>query len=127
MRFLDLVGGKQPKVVGSVTQAEWDPSEHGIRFMVQFEPSGRRLQGVCRAGSDPLTGTFITETEMRAKLKRFREIKVYEDKTGGDPNTMSAEDFKKLTIEFSLSTLSMAYRPPSRPITSNSFLSRILR
>jgi hypothetical protein len=127
MRFRDLLYGGGPKKVGEVVQAEWDAAERGIRFVIRFMPSGRRLEGVCRAGVDPNSGNFVSETDLRAKLKTFREIEVFEDMSGSDPNTLSPEDFKQMKIEFSLSTLSIRASSNARPISSNTFLSRLFR
>ncbi|MCG3199230.1 MAG: hypothetical protein HUU16_15295 [Candidatus Omnitrophica bacterium] len=127
MRFSDLLPGFTPKVVGRVIEAEWDAAEGGIRFIIRFDPSGRLLHGVCRAGSDPRTGSFLSESELRSKLPRFRDLVLHEHPTGGDPNTLSTEEFRKLSIEFSLSTFSLGYRPTQPPVSVNSLLSRALR
>lgn len=127
MRFSDYLPAFSHKVVGRVVAAEWDTAEGGIRFTIRFDPSGRSLHGVVRSGSDPRTGTFISEAELRAKLPRFRELVLHEHPTGGDPNTLSAEQFAQVSIEFSLSSFSLGYRPAQPPVTVNSLLSRALR
>ena len=68
MKFSDLLPGRVKRQVGRVTRAEWDQAERGIRFTIQFEPSGRRVEGVCRAGHDPVSGSFVAERDLRAKL-----------------------------------------------------------
>jgi hypothetical protein len=127
MRFRDLLPASEPKQVGRVVSAAWDEARHGIGFRVQFDPSGRILDGFLRAGVDPVTGNFVSETDLRAKLSALQGLGIYENATGCNPNTLSSEDFRKLKIEFSLSNLRFSYRPPDRPLETNTFLSRILR
>ena len=127
MRFAELLGSRENKKVGQVIDAFWDPGEHGIRFTIQFEPSMRRIKGICRAGNDPVSGKFISEQDLRAKLSRFKDIPVYENPLGGDPNTMTPEEFRALKIELSFSSLSIGYQTPSRKISANSFISRLFR
>ena len=127
MRFRDLIPGFQKKQVGSVIQADWDPTERGIRFTIRFEPSGRTLQGVCKAGMDPSTGTFISETDLRAKLPSLRGLAIYEHALSGDPNTFPTEDFKKMKIQFSLSNLAFSYQSETKPVDANTFISRAFR
>jgi hypothetical protein len=127
MRFSDLLPSQGPKAVGRVVEAHWDPSERGIRFTIQFHPSDRRVSGVCRAGSDPQTGTFIGESELRAQIPRFKDLVVYENPGYGDPNKLSPEEFQKIRIEFNLRNLNLTYQSPGRRIDANTFLSRIFR
>jgi hypothetical protein len=127
MRFSDLLPGFQKKQVGRVLRADWDSAEHGIRFTLVFEPSNRTLEGIVNSGADPTTGVFITESELRSKLRQVQDLKIFEHPTSGDPNTFSNEDFRSMKIEFSLSNLSLGYRATAPPVTANTFLSRILR
>jgi hypothetical protein len=127
MRFRDLLPHFQGKSVGRVIQADWDPAEHGIRFTIRFEPSGRTLQGTCKAGVDPATGTFISETDLRAKIPKLRDLPIYENATSGDPNTLSVEEFRKMKIHFSLSNLNFSYHSETRQLEINTLLSRSLR
>ncbi len=127
MRFRDLIPGFQKKQVGSVIQADWDPNVRGIRFTIRFEPSGRTLQGVCKAGMDPSTGAFISETDLRAKLPQLRDLPIYEHAACGDPNTLSAEDFRKMKIQFSISNLAFSYHSEAKPLDANTFISKAFR
>lgn len=127
MRFRDLIPGFQKKQVGSVIQAEWDSLERGISFTIRFEPSGRTLQGVCRAGMDPSTGSFVSEADLRAKIPHLLNLPIYEQATSGDPNTFSTSDFQKMKIHFSLSSLAFSYHSQSRPMDANTFISKALR
>jgi hypothetical protein len=127
VKFADLLGTRENKQVGKVVDAFWDPGEHGIRFTILFEPSMRRVKGVCRAGDDPVSGKFISEQDLRAKLSRFKGIPVHENPLGGDPNTMSLEEFRAMKIELSFSNLSIGYQSPSRKVGANSFISRLFR
>jgi len=127
MRFSDLLPRSGRKQVGKVVSAVWDDAEKGVRFSIRFDPSGRKVNGLCRAGNDPTTGSFVAERDLKAKIPDFLSLKVYENASGGDPNTMSAEDFRKLKIELSLSDLRVSYRSPERVMDTNTFLSRIFR
>jgi hypothetical protein len=127
MRFSDLLPGGGRKQVGRIVSAEWDEAEKGVRFAIRFEPSGRKVTGVCHSGSDPTTGSFVAERDLKAKISEFLNLKVYENASGGDPNTMSAEDFRKLKIELNLSDLRVSYRAPERVMDTNTFLSRMFR
>lgn len=127
MRFSDLLPGSAKHRVGQVVLAEWDASRHGIRFVIQFQPSGRRLEGFCASGQDPVTGKYIAEADLKKKVEDFRDLAVYEHALGGDPNQLPAEDFKKLKIELTLSDMHLSVRPTTRPIDSNTFISRIFR
>ena len=127
MKFSDLLPNSSPKPVGRVIDAQWDASERGIRFTIQFQPSGRRISGLCRAGNDPVSGTFIGETELRNQIPRFKDLVVYENPGYGDPNKLPPEEFQKIKIEFNLRNLNLSYQSPGRKIDTNSFLSRIFR
>lgn len=127
MKFSNLLPGAGKKQVGKVVSAEWDDGEKGVRFAIRFEPSGRKVTGVCRAGSDPTTGAFVAERDLKAKIPDFLNLKVYENATGGDPNTMSADNFRKLKIQLSLSDLRVSYDSPGRVMDTNTFLSRMFR
>lgn len=127
MRFRDLIPGFQKKQVGSVIQAEWDSLERGISFTIRFEPSGRTLQGMCKAGMDPSTGTFVSESDLRAKIPHLRDLPIYDHATSGDPNTFSTSDFQKMKIQFSLSNLAFSYHSETRPMDANTFISKALR
>lgn len=127
MRFKDLLKSNQPKPVGRVIQADWDASEHGVRFAIRFEPSGRTLSGICRAGADPVSGTFVSETDLRGKIPRIRDLVIYEDPASGDPNTLSTEDFSKMKIRFSFSNLTLSYQSSGFSPDSNTFISHIFR
>jgi len=127
MRFSDFFRTRSRKQVGRIVEAGWAPAEHGIRFTILFEPSNRRIQGVCRAGNDPVTRTFVSERDLMAKLPDFKNLKVYESPLGGDPNTMSPEEFREMKIELSLSNLTVGYQGADRPLSANSFISRLFR
>ncbi len=127
MRFRDLIPGFQKRQVGSVIEAEWDATQRGIRFTIRFEPSGRTLQGVCKAGVDPSTGTFISETDLRAKMSALRGLPIFEQATSGDPNHFSVEDFRKMKIQFSLSNMNLSYRSDAQPVDANTFISKAFR
>ncbi|GMV67290.1 MAG: hypothetical protein KJ050_04155 [Candidatus Omnitrophica bacterium] len=127
MRFRDLLPAFQPRPVGRVVQADWDAGEHGVRFTIRFEPSGRTLNGLCRAGADPVSGAYLSEADLRGKIPQIRNLEIYEDPAGGDPNTLSSDDFRKMKIRFSLSNLSLSYQSTSPAPDTNTFISRILR
>lgn len=127
MKFSDLLPSSRKKVVGRVVTADWDPAERGVRFALRFEPSGRTLGGILHSGMDSVTGNFLTEADLKQKLPQIRALEILAAPGGKDPNQMSSEEFRDLKIEFSLSDLTFSYRPYTRPIDGNTFLSRILR
>ena len=127
MRFSDLLPGSAKHQVGQVISAEWDTDRRGIQFVIQFQPSSRRLEGFCPSGHNPNSGNFIAEADLKAKLKDFIGLPVYEHALGGDPNTMGTEEFKQLKIELTLTDMHLSARPTTRPISPNTFISRIFR
>ena len=127
MRFSDFFPTPSRKLVGRILSAEWDEAEHGIRFQILFEPSGRRIEGVCRAGQDPVSGAFISERELKAKLPQFKELQVYENALSGDPNTISPSEFEKLKIEISLTNLTLGYQGVAPKPDANSFIARMFK
>ncbi len=127
MRFSDLLPGSAKHQVGQVISAEWDSGQNGIRFVLQFSPSARRLEGFCPSGHNPTTGKYIAEEDLKKKVNDFLGLPVYEHALGGDPNTMSPEDFKNLKIELTLTDMHLSVRPTTRPVDSNTFISRIFR
>ena len=127
MKFRDLFRPSKQKQVGRVIEAKWDSEVGGIRFRILFEPSGRRIGGICRAGADPVSGRFTSELELRSRLPKFKEMKVFESSIGGDPNTMSAEEFAKMKIEINLSDSSIGYQTGSPKPDINSFISKSFR
>ncbi|MCA9414443.1 MAG: hypothetical protein KC940_13180 [Candidatus Omnitrophica bacterium] len=127
MRFSDLLPGRAKHQVGQVISAEWDPNRRGIRFTIQFQPSSRRLEGFCASGHNPVTGKYIDERDLKNKIENFIGLPVYEHALGGDPNKMGVEDFKKLKIELTLTDMHLSVKPASRPVDSNTFISRIFR
>ena len=127
MRFFDLLPSGAKHQVGQVIAAEWDPVQRGIRFVIQFQPSSRKLEGFCPAGHNPSTGNYIAEADLKSKIADFIGLPVYEHALGGDPNTLSVEDFKNLKIELTLSDMHLSVRPSTRPVDTNTFISRIFR
>lgn len=127
MRFSDLLPGSAKRQVGRVVSCDWDAGRKGLRFTIQFEPSGRRLEGFCPSGHDPVSGNFIAELDLKKKIPEFLGLPVYEHALGGDPNRMSVEDFKQLKIELTLSDMRLSVKPTGRPVDANTFISRIFR
>ena len=71
--------------------------------------------------------TDTTIAYLKEKVKDFLGLPVYEHALGGDPNTMDAQDFKELKIELTLSDMHLSVKPKTRPVGTNTFISRLFR
>ncbi|MBE7559043.1 hypothetical protein HS125_08875 [bacterium] len=106
--------------------AEWNDEEQGIDLVLVFEPSGVRLRGQCRAGTDPETGHTVSPAGLKAQLPKIRSMKVYwngpASEVGFDPARL-----RNLVIHLDLAGSQLGVREGPAGPDANAFLSRILR
>ncbi len=114
-------------IVGKVVSAEWNQEEQGIDLVLQFEPTGAKLRGTCRAGRDPQTGHSLSATKLKANLSKVRQMKVYWSATTADGRPFDPSRLSKLTIQLDLSKSDLSVAEVPAGPDANTFLSRILR
>lgn len=115
-----------PRSIGKIIKAIWSDKTNSIDFIVEFQPSGKKIQGNCPSGQID-SKTYIPPANLKAKLDEFKNLSVVDPTGRMNVGNLPPEEFLKLKFEISLSSKGIRVILPEVKADSNYYISRIFR